>query len=482
MPKVLIIDDEPNVLYSLRTGLDAADWDVATARTAKRGIEAVAAEKPDVVLLDVRLPDLSGLEAFDRIRANDARLPVVVMTAYASTDTAIEAMKRGAFEYLLKPVDLHQLLDVLERAAELRRMQAVPAVFQQDGGEDIPTEPEGETDQIVGTSPAMQEVYKAIGRLAPQDVTVLLLGESGTGKELVARAIYQHSKRADKPFLAINCAAIPESLLESELFGHEKGAFTGADRQRIGKFEQAHGGTLFLDEVGDMTPLTQAKVLRLLQEQKFERVGGRDTIATDVRVIAATNQDLEQLVTAGKFRQDLLYRLNGFTLTLPPLRERKEDIPLLAEYFIRQANRMLGKDVRTIAPEAIQVLQAQPWPGNIRELQGVIRAAVLNSAGDVLTVESLPPRLRGAGLIEPGTGDRLDVVELVNELIRMGATDIYRQVTEAVDRVVLEAVLAHAKGNQVKASVLLGISRTTLRARLNALGLSSRAHSNDESS
>jgi nitrogen regulation protein NR(I) len=482
MPKVLIIDDEPNVLYSLRTGLDAADWDVATARTAKRGIEAVAAEKPDVVLLDVRLPDLSGLEAFDRIRANDARLPVVVMTAYASTDTAIEAMKRGAFEYLLKPVDLHQLLDVLERAAELRRMQAVPAVFQQDGGEDIPTEPEGETDQIVGTSPAMQEVYKAIGRLAPQDVTVLLLGESGTGKELVARAIYQHSKRADKPFLAINCAAIPESLLESELFGHEKGAFTGADRQRIGKFEQAHGGTLFLDEVGDMTPLTQAKVLRLLQEQKFERVGGRETIATDVRVIAATNQDLEQLVTAGKFRQDLLYRLNGFTLTLPPLRDRKEDIPLLAEYFIRQANRMLGKDVRTIAPEAIQVLQAQPWPGNIRELQGVIRAAVLNSAGDVLTVESLPPRLRGAGLIEPSTGDRLDVVELVNELIRMGATDIYRQVTEAVDRVVLEAVLAHAKGNQVKASVLLGISRTTLRARLNALGLSSRAHSNDESS
>jgi two-component system nitrogen regulation response regulator GlnG len=473
MPKALIVDDEPNVLYSLRAGLEAADWEVAAARTARKGIDAVAAERPDVVLLDVRLPDLSGLEAFDRIRGIDPRLPVVVMTAYASTDTAIEAMKRGAFEYLLKPVDLHQLLDVLERAAELRRMQAVPAVIGGSGAE----EPAEGEDRIVGVSPAMQEVYKAIGRLAPQDVTVLILGESGTGKELVARALYQHSKRADRPFLAINCAAIPDTLLESELFGHEKGAFTGADRQRIGKFEQAHGGTLFLDEVGDMTPATQAKVLRLLQERRFERVGGRDTIAADVRVIAATNQDLDQHVAAGKFRQDLFYRLNGFTLTLPPLRDRKEDVPLLAAYFVRQANRLLGKDVRAVAPEAVALLQAAPWPGNVRELQGVIRSAVLQAPGDVLTAEALPPRLRGAQPVEPSAataGGGLDVAELVNELLRSGATDVYHRVIEAVDRVVLEAVLNHVKGNQVRASVLLGISRTTLRARLTALGLGGR--------
>ena len=288
MPKLLIVDDEPGILYSLRASLETDETTVLTAPTAKLGLAAVAREKPDAVLLDLRLPDMSGLDAFDRVREKDPRLPVIIMTAHGNTDTAIEATKRGAFEYLLKPVDLHQVEELVRKAFDLRRMQATPAVIGESPDVDTSTD---NSDPIIGRCPAMHDAYKAIGRVASQDVTVLILGESGTGKELVARAIYQHSDRAGKPFLAINCAAIPEALLESELFGHEKGAFTGADRKRIGKFEQADGGTLFLDEIGDMSPATQAKVLRVLQDQQFERVGGNETIKTNVRVLAATNQN-----------------------------------------------------------------------------------------------------------------------------------------------------------------------------------------------
>jgi two-component system nitrogen regulation response regulator GlnG len=299
---------------------------------------------------------------------------------------------------------------------------------------------------------------------------VLVLGESGTGKELVARALYQHSKRAAGSFLAINCAAIPDTLLESELFGHEKGAFTGADRQRVGKFEQANGGTIFLDEVGDMSPATQAKVLRLLQDQQFERVGGNETIRTDVRVIAATNQNLPAVVAAGKFRQDLFYRLNSFTIQLPPLRERGGDIPLLVSYFLGVANRTLGKNVRGINPAALAAMEAYDWPGNVRELQNAVRYAVVHAVGEVLTPDCLPAAVRGGAPARPTA--TLDVLALVSELLRTGSTDIYRQVTQAVDRAVLTAVLDHAHGNQSQASELLGISRTTLRAKLHALGLS----------
>jgi DNA-binding NtrC family response regulator len=334
----------------------------------------------------------------------------------------------------------------------------VPAVFDDPG-------PDASADAIVGRCPAMQEVYKAVGRIAPQDVTVLVTGESGTGKELVARAIYQHSDRADKPFLAINCAAIPEALLESELFGHEKGAFTGADRERVGKFEQADGGTLFLDEVGDMSPATQAKVLRLLQEQKFERVGGRDTIATDVRVVAATNRDLAALVAAGTFRGDLLYRLNGFVIHLPPLRERAEDLPLLVDHFVKAANRKLGTRVRSVAPEALAALARHPWPGNVRELQNVVRYGVIQAAGEVLTLDCLPAAVRGVPA--PPADDRgFDVTARVRRLLEEGGGDIYRRVLAEVDQVVLGEVLRHVGDNQVHASQLLGISRTTLRAKL----------------
>jgi two-component system nitrogen regulation response regulator GlnG len=466
VPKLLIIDDESNLLYSLQAGLETDDLAVVTAKTGKRGLALVPKEDPDVVIVDVRLPDMSGLEVFDRIKELAPRVPVVIITAFAATETAIEAMKRGAFEYLLKPVDLHHLREVVGRALELRRMQSVPAVF--DAAEDPSDDPGA--DPIVGRAPAMQEVYKAIGRVAGQDVTVLVLGESGTGKELVARALYQHSKRADKPFLAINCAAIPEGLLESELFGHEKGAFTGADRQRVGKFEQAHGGTIFLDEIGDMSPATQAKVLRVLQDQQFERIGGRDTLGVDVRVIAATNKDLRREVEAGRFRQDLFYRLNGVTIALPPLRDRKEDIPLLVDHFIRVANRKLDKHVTTVAPEALRVLGAHDWPGNVRELQNVVRYAVIQAVGEVLTAECLPAGVRGGTAPQPGRSpdDGLDVRRLVRDLLAFGSPDVYRRVLAEVDRVVLAEVLRHVANNQVHASELLGISRTTLRAKLAA--------------
>ena len=276
----------------------------------------------------------------------------------------------------------------------------VPAVIPEGG------EAKEDADALLGRCPAMQEVYKAIGRVAPQDVTVLILGESGTGKELVARAIYHYSSRAKGPFLAINCAAIPETLLESELFGHEKGAFTGADRKRIGKFEQCHGGTLFLDEIGDMTPLTQTKILRVLQEQEFERVGGNEPIKADVRVIAATNRDLEKMVAEGTFRGDLYYRLNVFTIKLPPLRERGDDLPLLAEHFVRRFGRELKKDVRGIAPEAMELLRRYPWPGNVRELQSVIKQALLQATGPVLLPEFLPAAVRGQGKGAGGPDDR----------------------------------------------------------------------------
>jgi two-component system nitrogen regulation response regulator GlnG len=464
MPKLLIVDDEPGILYSLKAALETDDTTVLTAPTGAMGIAAVGGERPDAVILDVRLPDMSGLDAFDAIREIDPRLPVIVVTAHGGTDTAIEAMKRGAFEYLLKPIDLHQLDEVVARAFELHRMQATPAVFGEDTHAGA-----GETDRIVGRCPAMQEVYKAIGKFAPQDVTVLLLGESGTGKELVARAIYQHSRRADQPFLAINCAAIPDALLESELFGHEKGAFTGAERQRVGKFEQASGGTIFLDEIGDMSPATQAKVLRVLQDQQFERVGGNETVRTDVRVVAATNQNLPALVAGGKFRQDLFYRLNSFTIALPPLRDRAGDVPLLVSHFLAAANHKLGKNVRGIDPPVLPVLEAYPWPGNVRELENVIRYAVVQAVGEVLTADCLPASVRGAPTPRAAAG--LDVPALVADLLRVGNTDIYRQVTQAVDRVVLTAVLEHAQGNQKQASDLLGISRTTLRAKLHALSL-----------
>jgi len=466
MDTLLLVDDEPNVLFSLENALASPTLQVITAESGRQAIEKVHDHHPDAVVLDVRLPDMSGLDAFRQIHDFDPRLPVTIITAHGTTETAIEAMKRGAYEYLLKPLDLPQLRYVVAKAIQLSRLSRAPAPFDEGHSE------EERVNRIVGSSAVMQGVYKDIGRVAPQIVNVLILGESGTGKELIARAIYQHSPRADRPFLAINCAAIPELLLESELFGHERGAFTGADRRRIGKFEQADGGTIFLDEIGDMTVATQAKILRLLQDGRFERVGGNTTIHADVRIVAATNQNLEKLIAEGRFRKDLYYRLKVFTIHAPPLRSRREDIPRLVEYFAKIFSRELDKRISSVSPDAMECFIAYDWPGNVRELQGVIKYAFVQATSDLLTPDCLPLDIRvktdsGGFRSRFRVGDSaIDVGNALSGLIASDSTDIYRQVHQAVDEVLLPDLLKRVDGNQVQASRMLGISRTTLRAKL----------------
>jgi two-component system nitrogen regulation response regulator GlnG len=413
------------------------------------------------------LPDQSGLEVYQQIRQIDARILVIFVTLAKSADAAIEAMKQGAYDYLFKPLDLHHLQRVVGEALEVGRRMREPAVFAEAA-----PDPDVE-GAIVGSCPAMREVYKAIGRVAAQDVPVLITGESGTGKELVARAIYQHGPRAKAPFLALNCAAIPEQLLESELFGHEKGAFTGADRRRIGKFEQVNGGTLFLDEIGDMPLPLQAKMLRLLQEQSFERVGGNETVQTNVRLLAATHRDLAAWSAQGKFRPDLYYRLGVFTIHLPPLRERGDDLPLLARHYLRRYNRELGRKVQELAPEALTRLSGYSWPGNIRELQSVLKQALLRASGPTLLAAFLP-ELAGesaqtavALLPAPDLG----LGAYISQRLGPEAHDLYAEVHRELDRFFLPRVMDYTRGNQNQAARLLGIARQTLRQKLRDLGL-----------
>lgn len=472
MAKLLIVDDEENVLYSFEKALKRPDLQVLTAGCGADAVRSVERNPPDAVVLDVRLPDQSGLDVFDQIRGIDPQIPVVIVTAHSTTETAIDAMKRGAFDYLLKPVDVHQLRTLVDKAVELSRLQhdsTRPGEI-----DELPP-----ADGIVGRSTAMQEVYKTIGRVALEDVTVLVLGESGTGKELVARAIHNHSNRSDREFLAINCAALPETLLESELFGHERGAFTGADSRRIGKFEQADGGTLFLDEVGDMSPTTQAKLLRVLQNAVFERVGGNQSVQVDVRVIAATNQNLERQILSDQFRGDLLYRLNGFTICLPPLRDRMDDLPLLIDHFLQQFSRDSRRREPSLAAETMPFLENYRWPGNVRELQSVIQYAVVHATGDVITPDCLPdscrdPHAQNGDVDATDDEEFAEIVESVRRRLRTDQPDLYRSLHAELDRVVLQEALNHVGGNQVHASEKLGISRTTLRAKLSQLGLADR--------
>jgi len=474
MSTLLVIDDESNIRFSIEQVLAGQGLEVLGAESAEEGLALCAEHNPDVILLDIKLGQRSGLELFDELRRQSPKSLVVFITGHGTTETAIEAMKRGAYEYLVKPLDAIQLQQVVAQALEIRRLMHVPAIVEEtDRPEDAP-------DRLIGSGPAMQTVCKQIGRVAPQDVNVLILGESGTGKELVARAIYQHSRRSGAPFLAINCAAIPESLLESELFGHERGAFTGADRRRIGKFEQCHGGTLFLDEVGDMAPGTQAKILRLLQEGHFQRVGGTESISVDVRVIAATNQNLDALIEQGRFRKDLYYRLRGVTIHLPPLRERREDIPELAHYFLFRYNRQLGTSVHSISPEALEVLQRYDWPGNVRELQSVIREALIVSAGVTILPEFLSAEVQRAtaadaepDLPETSLPDPQwqELVDSIQEWLAAGQRDIYRRAREQFDRLLILGAMRKAGGNQNRAAEILGLSKVTLRARLRAMNL-----------
>ncbi len=468
MADLLLIDDDPDLIAEqMRQAFPAPRHRVEVAATGAEGLERVRAEPPDVILLDLRLPDQSGLQIYQQIRQIDARIPVIFITLAKGADAAIEAMKQGAYDYLFKPLDLHQLRRVVGEALEVARRMRQPAVL----AEAVP-DPDVE-GAIVGSCPGMREVYKAIGRVAAQNVPVLITGESGTGKELVARAIYQHGPRAKAPFLALNCAAIPENLLESELFGHEKGAFTGADRRRIGKFEQCNGGTIFLDEVGDMPLALQAKVLRLLQEQSFERVGGNETVRTDVRLIAATHRDLTAWSEEGKFRPDLYYRLGVFTIHLPPLRERGDDLPLLVRHYLRRFSSELGREVQEVAPEALEHLRGYSWPGNIRELQSVLKQALLRASGPVLLLAFLPDlsaRPDESGPAAPPGAD-LGLEEFICQRLGPDAQDLYADTHRQVDRVLLPRVLEYTGGNQHQAARLLGIARQTLRQKLRDLGL-----------
>ncbi|OHB77835.1 MAG: Fis family transcriptional regulator [Planctomycetes bacterium RBG_16_64_10] len=475
MPKLLVIDDQPGIHFSIGRVFCDDGVQVLGAETAADGLRMAAEESPDVVLLDIRLGDRSGLDVFHELRRIDPRCLIVFITGYGTTDTAIEAMKLGAFDYLVKPLDADQLRQVVNQAFVISRLTHVPAIVDEgDGPEDLP-------ERLVGSGTAMQTVCKQIGRVAPQDVNVLIQGESGTGKELVARAIYQHSRRGQMPFLAINCAAIPESLLESELFGHERGAFTGADRRRIGKFEQCHGGTLFLDEIGDMAPRTQAKILRLLQEGSFERVGGSESIVADVRVLAATNQNLDALIERDQFRKDLYYRLRGVTIHLPPLRERRDDIAELAHYFLFRCNRQLGTTVQSICPEAMALLEAYLWPGNVRELQSVVREALIVSAGPTIRPEFLPAEVHEKRVDQPEPDidtnsvpdvDQGALAEFVKTAIARGETDLYRRALEHFDRLLISSALRQTGGQQNRAAEILGLSRATVRAKLRNMQLS----------
>jgi len=474
MPTVLAIDDDRSVLHLIDKAFAKTPISVLSTSSVDEGFELIKKD-PDVVLLDIRMPEVSGLELARRIQAWDAKLPVIFVTSCDSSETAIEAMKLGAYDYLLKPIDLPKLRDCVDRAVKIRRMMHVPVRMAETDGDDNEC-PEARSDHIVGHSPQMQEVFKAIGRVAPQNVTVLILGESGTGKELVARAIYHHSPRNGKPFLAVNCAAIPETLLESELFGHEKGSFTNAHQRRIGKFEQCSGGTIFLDEVGDMSALVQSKVLRVLQEQAFERVGGTETVQTDVRVITATNRDLPQLVAGSQFREDLYYRLNGFTIKVPPLRDRGDDIALLLEHSLRRFNLELNKDVHAMSPDAVDLLLRYPWPGNVRELEAVVRQSLLQSTGPVVLAEFLPDSVRYSdaadGRIHAGQLGLSDLEPLVSQNLREGSHQIYAEAMERMERYVLTRILRHTNGNQSWAAKLLGITRASLRRKLHTLKIS----------
>jgi DNA-binding NtrC family response regulator len=480
MPRLLLVDDDPDlILAQVKHALSPLGIEIEVACSGVDGLQQLAAAPPDVILLDVRLPDFSGLEVYQRVRQSDARIPVIFVTSETAADTAIEAMQQGAYDYLFKPIDPQQLRRVVVQALELARLTREPAALAQS----LPEDDLG--DVILGRCPAMLEVYKAIGRVAHQNVTVLIAGESGTGKELAARAIYQHSVRSRAPFHAINCAAIPEQLLESELFGHEKGAFTGADRRRIGKFEQAHGGTLFLDEIGDMPLAMQGKILRLLQDQRFERLGGNETIQTDVRLIAATHRDLKAWAAQGKFRPDLYYRLSVFTLALPPLRERGDDLPMLVQQYVRRLNRELGRDVRQVAPDALDRLRAYSWPGNIRELQSVLKQALLKASGSVLIPAFLPDSLDAVAdpaTTGPAAPAGFQFEPFLRQRLEAGTADLYAEAHRQLDRILLPLALEHSGGNQRLAVRLLGIARQTFRAKLREAGLNLKRSLEDDTS
>lgn len=462
MSTILIIDDDDQLRISFERLLREEGYGVCTAASGEAGIRMIADAIPDMVLLDVRLPGINGLEAFRQIHQIEPKLPVIIMTAFGTTETAIEATKMGAFDYVIKPFDIPNMLSAIRQALEAGRFMRSPVDMDASPGKI-----QGEA--IIGKSPAMQEVYKAIGRVSATDATVLIRGESGSGKELVARALYQHSGRSEKPFLVINCVAIPDTLLESELFGYEKGAFTGATHRRLGKIEQASGGTVFLDEIGDMPLNLQAKMLRLLQEKSIERLGGRETIPVDVRIIAATNRDLEHLITSGQFREDLYYRLKVITIWLPPLRERTGDIPLLTDYFLTRFAAELGIENPGITREAMSMLVSSPWPGNIRELSNTLQKALIFNRGAPLSLADITQAAGDDAKSHHLTEDACDdqVRAWIRNLLSKGEQEnLFENCMDHFGNVLVGEALNITGGNRSQAAKLLGMSRPTLHAKI----------------
>jgi len=470
--KLLLVDDEEDVRYSFQRIFDSPEIELATASSGEDGLKIIPKFKPDLVLMDVRMGGMNGLETLRKIRASNPKLLVILMTAYGTTQTAIEAMKLGAYDYLLKPFDAVKLKELVGNALKAARDMKQVVSYQPL------LESEDYELGIVGRSEAMQQVFKLIGQVAASDATALITGESGTGKELAARAIYHHSNRHDQPFLAVNCAAIPEQLLESELFGHERGAFTGATNQRIGKFEQCNQGTIFLDEIGDMTPATQTKILRVLQSGTFERVGGNQPIQVDVRVIAATNKPLEAAVAAKQFREDLFYRLNVVRIPMPPLRERPDDIPLLVNYFLEKIAREQNRPPKSVAASVVKMLEKYHWPGNVRELENAIRRAHVMAKSDAILSGDLPPEISGqvsgaAIPIASVTGETVagDAAGLARQLFQFARRDPKLKVIPVVERELVVQALKETSNNQIQAAKLLGITRATLRKRIEKFGI-----------
>jgi len=459
---VLIIDDDDQLRKSFQKLLSEEGYDVGGAPSGESGLEMISKRLPDLVILDMRLPGMSGLETFKRIHDIEPKLPVIMMTAYGTTETAIEATKQGAFDYILKPFEIPDMLHVIRNAIEAGRFMRSPV--DMDAGPD-----ETQREAIVGRSRAMQEVYKSIGRVAPTDATVLIRGESGTGKELVARAVYQHSERSEKPFLVINCVAIPENLLESELFGYEKGAFTGASHRRVGKIEQAHGGTVFLDEIGDMPSSIQAKILRLLQEKSIERLGGQKTIPVDVRIIAATNRDLEASLSQGRFREDLYYRLKVVTIWLPPLRDRTEDIPHLARYFLSRFAREVGMDNPGMTEEALGILRHYGWPGNVRELSNAMQKALIFNRGAPVSPEDISQAIghRDQGKAFAQSAHEDAIRQWIRSQLTGGEREPrFDEFMEQFASIIISEALNITGGNRSRAAKLLGLSRPTLHSKI----------------
>ncbi|MDO8476535.1 MAG: sigma-54 dependent transcriptional regulator [Candidatus Rokubacteria bacterium] len=466
--RILIADDEDGLRWVLEKGFRGAGYQVTAVKDGTAALREAEAQPFDLILLDIRMPGMDGLTLLGHVRGKRPDAQVVIMTAHGTVETAIQAMQKGAYDYLAKPFDIDEALLLAERALLARRL-SLEVTSLKTGLREV-----WEFGALVGRHPTMQEVYKTIGRVAATDVSVLLRGESGTGKEVVARALHHYSRRAGRPFVGISAAAIPATLLESELFGHEKGAFTDAKERRLGKLELAHGGTVFFDEIGDMPPELQVKLLRALQERTFERVGGHELIRMDVRVLAATHRDLEAMMKSGKFREDLFYRLNVVSLSLPALRERRGDIPLLVEHFLSKYSETLGE--RVVVPEAMDRLAGYEWPGNVRELENVIQRAMVMASGGVILPEHLPigPVSAAAGVAADASLEQIierKMADCVRGLRGHASANLHSLMVGLVEKPLLRAVMRETKGNQVRAAQLLGINRNTLRKKLKEHGI-----------